>query len=218
MVGSVHGKMKVGLIKIGKQSIVRGYPEIPIKDKARRVSGKFSKDKVAFFSINHKGVKTIVQVKEVNFGGGIVGLRFGLGKRKRIGSFWARQMGSEELAQHGFEKNTWCLSHRLIYSAFRGYGLGRIGFRLVEELIKQKGGKTIVMWIRQKDALNGALAVGYKVDPVQGESRLKSILGLKTDAPLPSSEKIRELLRSSPAVGDEFYQILVKRVLNNKKF
>ncbi len=57
--------------------------------------------------------------------------------------------------------NQWKIYHRRLNPDLRGYNIGRVGFRLLEQQIKKLNGKKIMVETNQSDVIRTLLKIGY---------------------------------------------------------
>ena len=94
-----------------------------------------------------------------------------------------------------FEHNgTWTIYNRRIEDGFKGYNLGKLGFRLAEQVARQNKGSVIRMYTNQTDVISTALSIGYKFDRKEDKEAIKEALGIPPNEPLPNNQKLLEKL------------------------
>lgn len=181
----------------------------PVKDRVRRFmrSESFIETSRGLYSIRHNGRKIVLEA-DARFEPLInsIELRIRTAEEKKlVGVFAASPEGM----------GTWKLYHREVPEEnreFRGYNIGRLGFNLIEQAIRKADGEKIIMGVEQKDVLNTALGLKYEVS-VESLNRLKALLGIGWEKPLPDKKKIREILRSKKVEYDWEGKIFVIKYL-----
>ncbi len=67
-----------------------------------------------------------------------------------------------------FEKGKYTLWDREVEKPFRGHNIGKLGFRLAEQEVMRRGGKSLSLSTNQKNVVATALSLGYSI---QGEEK-----------------------------------------------
>ncbi|MBI2529894.1 MAG: hypothetical protein HYW05_02025 [Candidatus Diapherotrites archaeon] len=179
----------------------RFYKNIPKEWKVRRAKGSPS------FREMRRG-EYIIMGDERIFANDIrsgsdraIGLRLSDKTKKEIAVFNAITLDNKE----------WNINHREIMPVSRGLNLGRLCFRLMEFIIKEKGGEEAIVNTTKKSVINTLLGLGWKVDK-HCEIELKGILGIGLRDELPALPEIRQMLRKQHK-NDLPVMILLRRNL-----
>ncbi len=111
----------------------------------------------------------------------------------------ARKYGGQEIGKFAaiLHRGKWDLWHREINNEYVLSGLGELGIKLIEELVRKRGFSEIRMDIEQKDVLNLALTkLGYRIAPDSLDA-FRELLHLRPDEPLPERSRVSELLHGN---------------------
>ena len=179
--------------------------KIPRQHRVRRVKGSpsFRQASKTVLEIHQRGIPKTIFVNIYDYKKDGFDLDANLDNGKRIGGLAIENLGA----------NNWNIFDRYIKEDYRGYYLGRTLFRFVEMEIKKRGGKHISMITNQPDVIRTSLKLGYKLTP-HGEAILKRALNLPSQAPLPQTPKLINLLdqqkgKIEPASSPTIYKELI---------
>jgi GNAT superfamily N-acetyltransferase len=116
-------------------------------------------------------------------------------KRRRITVNLATASGQDVGAFEAisFSKDCWTITHRFVEEHFRGFNLGKLGFRLIEQAAKNIGCKKLKVHTIQTEVLGTALSVGFKISKKDGPY-IKAVFGLPKTKPLPNSNELLKII------------------------
>ncbi len=106
----------------------------------------------------------------------------------------------------------WVNFHREIEDeSLKGYNLGKLGFRLLEQQVMKRGGTFVTIETGQKDSIATALSLGYLPDAA-AQKTLKIILNIPPAKSLP---RIQEVIRGLQMLkAEDVPQVSLTRQLN----
>jgi hypothetical protein len=167
-------------------------PQEAIKsgDRARRGLGSTSFRAIGkgSYTITKNNEKVVVNSQVEKESGGGFSILLSTDKQTTpIGRF----MISKSTAPPG-----WNMIWRRIQPDYRGYNLGRLGFRLAEQEVRRQGGRKMVFYTGRVDALKTALAMGYVPATEQSEKTIKHLIGIPKKTALPKGPAIAKKLNT----------------------
>jgi len=157
-------------------------------DRVRRVIGSpsFKATGKGVYSITKNNEKIVVNSKvEKESGGGFSVLLSTEKQTTPIGRF----MISKSTAPPG-----WNMIWRRIQPDYRGYNLGRLGFRLAEQEVRKLGGKKMIFYTGRVDALRTALSMGYVPATAESEKTIKRLAQIPKKDSLPAGPSVAKKL------------------------
>lgn len=146
--------------------------KILAQNRIRRIakSPSFGLTGQGHYFITRNGKKVVINAKTQTQGTGGAYVEFKEGE-KRVGIFVATKCVNDK----------WDIFHRQVLPELRGYNLGRVGFRLIEQHIRKQGGKKIKVETNQREVIQTLLKIGYSLK-LEHKKELCACLNLSTHA------------------------------------
>ncbi|VVB74163.1 Uncharacterised protein [uncultured archaeon] len=105
----------------------------------------------------------------------------------------------------------WNMLWRRVQPDYRGYNLGKLGFRLAEQEVRRQGGRRMIFYTGRVDALRTALSMGYAPATEQGEKTIMNLAGISKKDALPNGSVVAKKLQE--ASTETFQGIFLVREL-----
>ena len=153
---------------------------IPIKNRARKEEGSpsFRKSGKTRLVIGRGPNKREIEVGSYIAEDKSLVVNFS-SKGTGIGSFHAKKAG----------QNSWTIYHRFIAQSYRGYYLGRVGFRYIEDVVRKNGGTKLSVPTNQPDVIQTLIKLGYSFDALS-KLDIRKKLGLPKEDPFPDKKTL----------------------------